>query len=250
MTNARESYYRLVLGLPYDRCCGLPCFTFRGDSAASPLAVLVKRSLERAVADVSGPPELVRSVLGMSGQKYRVFINDLVRSHADARYLEIGSWRGSTAVAALYGNAVKAVCIDNWSQFGAPKEDFLDNMQRVQSPAIDFRFIEEDFRCIDYSSLGRFNIFLYDGYHSEMAQRDGIVLAQPALDESFVLIVDDWNWRRVRVGTFRAIRDADCSIVFAVEIRTTLDESHAVIHDDQSDWHNGYFIAIVSRPAG
>jgi hypothetical protein len=114
-----------------------------------------------------------------------------------------------------------------------------------QSPAVDFRFIENDFRRLDYTSLGHFNIFLFDGPHEESDQYDGIMVARPALEKSFVLIVDDWNWRQVRLGTFRAIRDAGYSIASSIEIRTTQDNKHAAVHGMHSDWHNGYFIAVL-----
>jgi Methyltransferase domain len=225
-----------------------PHISVRGDFSALPESVLVKQSFDRALANIGGPPDFVRAIDGMSGQKYRTFINNLVGSHPDARYLEIGSWQGSTAAAALYGNSVKALCIDNWSQFGGPKSAFLANIERVQSqsPAVEFRLIEKDFRRVDYTSLGRFNIFLFDGPHEEMDQYDGIMVARPALEKSFVLIVDDWNWQQVRLGTFRAIRDARYSIAFSIEIRTTQDNSYPEFYTGKgSDWHNGYFIAVL-----
>ena len=243
----REHFYRWALGQAYRPCQTLPCISFQGNFSALPMSVLLKRSLDRAVANIGGPPDFVRAIDGMSGQKYRTFINNFVGSHPDARYLEIGSWQGSTAAAALNGNSVKALCIDNWSQFGGPKSAFLANIERVrsQSPDVDFRFIENDFRRVDYTSLGRFNIFLFDGPHEELDQYDGIMVARPALEKSFVLIVDDWNWRQVRVGTFRAIRDAGYSIASSIEIRTTQDNTHAPVHGKNSDWHNGYFIAVL-----
>ena len=82
----------------------------------------------------------------MSGQKYRTFINLFVHSSPNPRYLEVGSWAGSTAVSALYGNQVKAVCIDNWSQFGGPRDKFFANIAMALSPEIDFSFLEQDFR--------------------------------------------------------------------------------------------------------
>jgi hypothetical protein len=210
----------------------------------------LEQSLNRAVANIGGPPDFVRAIEGMSGQKYRTFINNFIGSHPDARYLEIGSWRGSTAAAALNGNSVKAICIDNWSQFGESKSAFLGNIERVrsQSPNVDLRLIENDFRRVDYTSLGRFNIFLFDGPHEELDQYDGIMVARPALEKSFVLIVDDWNWRQVRFGTFRAIRDTGYLIACSVEIRTTLDNTHARLQGRHSDWHNGYFIAVLAGP--
>jgi hypothetical protein len=243
----REAFYRWTLGQPHQKCLTLPCISVRGDFFALPESVLIKQSLDQALANIGGPPDFVRAIDGMSGQKYRTFINNLVGSHPDARYLEIGSWQGSTAAAALHGNSVKGLCIDNWSQFGGPKSAFLANMERVRSksPAVDCRFIEGEFRRIDYTSLGRFNIFLFDGPHEELDQYDGIMVALPALENSFVLIVDDWNWRKVRLGTFRAIRDARYTIASSIEIRTTQDNSHPPVAGKNSDWHNGYFIAVL-----
>lgn len=243
----REAFYRWVLGQPYFHCRALPCTSIWGDFSALSTSALLKQSFDRAVANISGLPDFVLGMDGMSGQKYRTFINNFVGSHPDARYLEIGSWQGSTAAAALHGNSVKALCIDNWSQFGGPKSAFHANIARVQSqsPAVDFRFIESDFRQVDYSSLGRFNIFLFDGPHEEQDQYDGIIVALPALAKTFVLIVDDWNWRQVRVGTFRAVIDSGYSIASSIEIRTTTNNAQPLVPGKNSDWHNGYFIAVL-----
>jgi hypothetical protein len=242
---ARERLYRWSLGQPVKKCDTLPCISVRGNFSARPESILIKQSLDRALADIGGPPDFIRAIEGMSGQKYRTFINTLVSLTPDARYLEVGSWAGSSATAALYGNTVKALCIDDWSQFGGPRETFFANMERVRSSAVDFQFVEMDFRRVDYTSIGRFNIFLFDGPHKELDQFEGIMVARPALDKSFVLIVDDWNWRSVRLGTFRAIRQGGYSIASAIEIRTTLDNSHATVAGKLSDWHNGYFIAVL-----
>jgi hypothetical protein len=245
----REQFYRMDLRQQNQKCHVLPCILFHGDFSVLPSGALVKRSFDDALVNIGILPDFVRAIDGMSGQKYRTFINSLVRHYPDARYLEIGSWGGSTATAALYGNSVKALCIDNWSQFGGPRATFFSNIERVLSPTVEFKFIENDFRGVDYTSLGKFNIFLFDGPHEELDQYEGITVAQPALENSFILIVDDWNWRQVRLGTFRAIRDARYSIVASIEIRTTQDDSHPQVHGKNSDWHNGYFIAILELSA-
>jgi len=122
-------------------------------------------------------------------------------------------------------------------------------MERVRSssPGVDFRFIEGDFRRTDFNSIGRFNIYLFDGPHQEQDQYDGIIMATPALDRRVILIVDDWNWAASRLGTFRAIRAAGYSITCSVEIRTTLDNLHAANYGKASDWHNGYFFAVLTK---
>jgi hypothetical protein len=88
---------------------------------------------------------------------------------------------------------------------------------------------------------------MFDGPHNERDQYDGIMLAQPALDRSHILIVDDWNWEQVRDGTLRALVDTNCAIESWIEVRTTFDNSHPKVAFRGSDWHNGYFIAAIEK---
>jgi hypothetical protein len=218
-----------------------------GWEPASPTHRLVTKAFARALAHDSKLPQTIRDIYGMSGQLYRSFINNLVEGHDYARYLEIGSWAGSTATAALYGNAAKCICIDNWSQFGSPKQAFFAHIEMVRSDTVDFKFIEQDFRKVDYTTLGTFNIYMFDGPHAEIDQYDGIVTVQPALEKSYILIVDDWNWLSVRESTRRALLDTSCRLESWIEVRTTFDNTHPCITSEGTDWHNGYFIAVVEK---
>jgi hypothetical protein len=192
-------------------------------------------------------PDWIRYMDGMSGKKYRYFINKLVETTPDARYLEIGSHAGSTACAALYGNKVKATCIDNWSEFGGPKDLFTSNIERIKSPDLDFTFIENDFRKVDYSSIGKHNIYLFDGPHFQQDQYDGIDLVKDALDDLYVLIVDDYNWSAVRNGTEAALDHAGHRVLAKIEVTTWIGDGHPIISHQYSDWHDGYLIALVSK---
>jgi hypothetical protein len=220
---------------------------FHGDFSASPESAALKNSFEKAEQGTCRLPEEIRVIEGMSGQKYRSLVNSLVRAYPDPRYLEIGSWTGSTATAALHGNSAQALCIDNWSQFGGPRSEFFSNMDKVISEDIHFRLLEQDFRRVDYRSIGHFNIYLFDGPHQEADHCDGVTLVQPALLDPFVLIVDDWNWRSVRLGTFRGLIDAKCHIESSIEIRTTGNDTHVVVSGKASEWHNGYYLAVVRK---
>lgn len=193
-------------------------------------------------------PMVVRDMEGMSGRKYRYFINKVLQLTEDPRYLEIGSWAGSTACAALYGNAAKALCIDNWSEFGGPKDVFLQNIDVIRTTAqIDFRFLESDFRTVDYADIGKFNIFLFDGPHTEEDQRQGVALTGEALDDTYIFVVDDWNWEPVRLGTFSGIKHCNIDVICSIQVRTTQDNSHPTLFGSQSDWHNGYFMAVCKK---
>ena len=219
-----------------------------GNFAGCVQAKLLKTAFMRALALDTKLHPIIRDMPGMSGKKYRYLINNLVESTANPRYLEVGSWAGSTACSAMYGNKVKALCIDNWSEFGGPREVFLQNIEVIKTTAaIDFAFIESDFRQVDYKGIGKFNIFLFDGPHSEEDQYDGVHLTKSALDDVYTFIIDDWNWERVRQGTIKALQSNDIKIVCSIEIRTTQDDTHPEISQQQSDWHNGYFISVCKK---
>jgi hypothetical protein len=210
------------------------------------LVAKVRRALSRALAGDSKLNQDILSIKGMSGRKYRMFINNLVEEMESVRYLEVGSWAGSTLCSALFGNKIEAIAIDNWSQFGGPATEFFMNLARFKSDS-KISFLEKDFRQVPYSALDKSNIYLFDGPHEIKDQRDGIVLAQPALDNCYVQIVDDWNWPFVRAGTMDAINEINLTIEFMAEIRTTLDDTHPAIWGPESDWHNGYCLAVLSK---
>jgi hypothetical protein len=217
--------------------------------AANNLVATVKYAFAEALAERGTIDAGVLKIEGMSGRKFRFFLNNLIRLLPDPRYLEVGSWQGSTLCSAINGNTVRATAIDNWSEFGGPRDAFLANVSTFKSPTADLRVIENDFRSVDYSSIGKFNVFLFDGPRGLQDQHDGVSLVMPALDSRFVLLVNDWNWSQVRTGTLQAIVDHKLSLLYGLEIRTTLDNTHAALVRQNSDWHNGCFIAVLQKPS-
>lgn len=183
------------------------------------------QSFFRAMALDTKLPEPILNMPGMSGRKYRSFINSLIGSMPSPRYLEIGCWAGSTACSAIFRNKLSVVCIDNWSEFGGPKDAFFANTKTVLGPDVHFKFIEADFRSVDFGSLGPFNVYMFDGPHTTKDQFDGVLLAQPALEQQFILIVDDWNWPQVREGTTTALNQLGIKPTFVLEIKTTQDDT-------------------------
>lgn len=194
-------------------------------------------------------PDWIIEMDGMSGKKYRYFINNLINLIPKPRYLEVGTWAGSTSCAAMHGNELQVICIDNWSQWKGPKDIFFKHVEQVITPSINFEFIEADFRSVNWEDLNfNANVYLFDGPHTEQDQFDGISMALPSLAEEFILIVDDYNWIDVQNGTQRALNEFGLSAQFSIEVLTTLDNRHPKFHQRQnSDWHNGYYIAAISK---
>ena len=114
---------------------------------------------ENAEKGISKIDNRIKEIDGMTGLKTRHFYNNLLTLE-DSKYLEIGTWKGSSVCSAMCGNSSKILCIDNWSEFGGPKEEFLINFEKYkgENQAI---YIESDCFNIDVNSIGKFNIYMY-----------------------------------------------------------------------------------------
>lgn len=221
--------------------------------AGEPAGGALERAVTAALALAEGAapllPDAVLTMAGMSGRRYRGFISALLSAMERPRYLEVGSWAGSTLVAALHRNPhVQAVAVDNWSEFGGPRDLFWQNVDR-HARRMGLTVLEQDFRTVDFAALAPVDVYLFDGPHQENDQFDGMVMGAPALADRAVVIVDDWNWDRVRRGTRRGLAAAGLRVRAEVEIRTTTDDVFPAVSRQHSDWHNGYFIAVVEKPA-
>ena len=200
----------------------------------------VKQAFEDAETYQSKITDDILFMDGMSGIKTRHFYNNLLTLE-DARYLEIGTWKGSSVCSAMCNNKAKILCIDNWCQFGGPKEEFLINFNRFIGKNDAF-FIEEDCFAIEVSYLPKFNIYMYDGEHSAESQYKALTHYYDCLDDIFIYIVDDWAMEEIRDGTNKAISDLNLK---------TLYEKHIITEEDgllgKQGWWNGIYIAVFSK---
>jgi predicted O-methyltransferase YrrM len=215
-------------------------------STRNPLGPLVRGAFEATLAEQGKLPPAMYSVGGFSGRKIRLFFNNLIAAVPDPRYLEIGIFQGASFCSAIYDNKIKATGIDNWSEYGGPAAVFYTNLAKFRSQGQVVSILERDFRTVDYRALGPFNIMFYDGSHAEKDQYDGVSVPASALDANAIVLVDDWNWDRVRRATFAALRDAGRHIEYSMEVRTSFDGQMPKISGGNSDWHNGLFVGVVS----
>jgi hypothetical protein len=202
----------------------------------------VDQAFENAERSISKITPDILAMEGMSGVKTRHFYNNILNCE-DARYLEIGTWKGSSVCSAMCGNQATVVAIDNWSEFNGPKNEFIGNFERYRGNN-HATFIEKDCFEIDVKTLPFFNIYLYDGEHSRESHRMALTHYYDCLDSRFLFIVDDWNWERVRQGTKESIEQLGLHAEYEREIRTTDDDSHPTV---QMDWHNGIYVAILQK---
>lgn len=204
-------------------------------------------SFQNAEEEKSKITDDIIGLEGMTGTLTRHFYNNLLNM-PDARYLEIGTWKGSSVCSAMCGNTAKVVCIDNWAEFGGPKEEFLAKFNTYKG-SNDATFIEADCFKVDVSTLPKFNIYLYDGEHSEESHYKALTHYYDCLDDMFIFIVDDWNWKAVREGTFNSLKKLNLSVIFEKEIRLTYDDTHTPENYAVQSWWNGIYVAILQKPA-
>jgi len=218
----------------------------RYDTETKGLIDHIEKSFELALNNSSKITKDILNIPGLSGNKTRHLYNNLA-SIQDTRYLEIGTWKGSTVCSAMYNNQATVVCIDNWSEFQGAKDDFLVNFTKFKGEN-NALFIEDDCFNIDVSKLPNFNIYLYDGDHKYECHYKALIHFWNCLDNLFIYIVDDWNWDYVRHGTYDAITKMNCEIVYQREMRTTNDNTHPEFGSEgQKDWHNGISVFILKK---
>lgn len=198
--------------------------------------------LENAENGISKIDNYLKEMEGMSGLKTRHFYNNLL-TMPNAKYLEIGTWKGSSICSAMCENSATVVCIDNWSEFGGPKSEFLNNFEKYKGTN-NATYIEADCFNIDISTIGKFNIYMYDGNHSYESHYKSLGYFIDAMEDEFVLIVDDWNWSRVRNATNASISDLNLNVLWKKEIRLSNNEETTY---DKQGWWNGICIFLLKK---
>ena len=206
-------------------------------------------------------PEEVLSLQGWSSAPVRHFLQKLC-SADDVRYLEVGVWKGSTHIAALFDNEVKeSMAIDDFSEsWGAytSSHDFghVDNADDAirESELEDFRsnclsilgevppLINAEFlKAAKQLPLDTYNAYFYDGAHSATAQEQALTHFIGSLADVFVFVVDDWNYKAVSIGTHSGIKKCGLKIEEFWELE-------ADVIGDEDKWWNGLGVFILSKP--
>lgn len=189
----------------------------------------------------------VHDIQGMTGTKTRHLYNNLLNME-DARYLEIGSWAGSSSCSAMYGNKAKCAFIENFAGFGGPKQECLSNIEKFKGEN-EVEFYEEDCFQFDVSKFKqKFNIYVPDGDHSESSHFQYISRFYEAMDDIFILVVDDANWFDVVNGTNMGILATDLKILWQKNILLTADGTYTKDQQVAKDtWWNGLICFVLKK---
>jgi hypothetical protein len=185
---------------------------------------------------------------GMSGTKTRHLYNNLLEIE-NAKYLEIGTWYGSSSISAVYKNKVDALFIDNWSQFDGDRTIFQNAIEKYLTKDSQCQLLESDCWKVNLNKIPKnFNIYLYDGGHTEEDHYQALNYYYDNLDDVFIFLVDDWCWLDVRQGTWRAIREKKLKVRFIQETFLSQEELYNFpSHQGKETWWNGIGIFVLEK---
>lgn len=210
----------------------------------------VKQSLEASEQGQSKASHSL-TIPGLTSEKVKHFLNNLCNAQ-DVRYLEVGVFQGATFTAALEGNKIIAHALDHWqdtdinpardvegwtAEQGNPKQLFMTNC----NPVIGENNVtghDYDIRQFDPTIIPqKINVVFYDGDHSKEGTEFFLRHCWSIFEETFVLVIDDWNWEGARAGTMAVLDEH--KVLHKTEILT--------MGEDPNDYWNGLGIFVVRK---
>lgn len=180
---------------------------------------------------------------GFSSAKNRLLLNDVVSTIFKPRILEVGSYRGSTAAAMCYGNSVECIhLVDDHSEFGDTRNVLAATVERFGLPAVIHDL--DYFAPLPDGVFGdtKFNVYHYDGPHSEEQHATELAIAWSHLADSFVYIVDDYSWEQVKTGCEAGLKSLGGRVT--VTLRERYESTR--LNDSDGYW-NGVLVAWCEK---
>lgn len=146
--------------------------------------------------------KLVRSVPKMSTFANAALIDKAVSDMPNAtKFVNVGVWHGYSFLAGIVSNKNReCVAIDNFSQFGNPKIEFMKRFDLIKSP--NHYFYETNYENY-FANIhsGLIGFYIYDGDHIYQEQMRGLEVAEPFFATGCVILVDDTNDPEPRQAT-------------------------------------------------
>jgi predicted O-methyltransferase YrrM len=184
-------------------------------------------------------------IQGLTSPRVQTLIKNLCSGKT--KYLEIGSFLGSTAAAALESNIPEVYCVDKWEEQIQParqditvpennKQSFIDNVKKYKKDSKVFVF-DCDMFSVDVSKLKDIDVFFYDGPHDAESTAASVKYFAPCFSEEAILVFDDANWMGVVQGAEQGIMQAGKTILYTKKILNS--------EENPNQWWNGVFVVVV-----
>jgi len=196
----------------------------------------------------SGVPKVYLDIPGLTSPRVQTLLNHVASGVGS--YLEIGSYLGATASAALKDNALNATFIDTWEENVQDKNNKLnlppnsrEEFENNITPYVgsnNVRIIQTDMFDVQTANMsGTVQMFFYDGPHDYKTTYDAITYYYSTLTDEAIIIVDDANWKETVDGTINAITDAGGRITYKKLILNS--------EENKTEWWNGLYVAVIRK---
>ena len=173
------------------------------------------KETKEALSEICTVPRMSTFAIG-------AIINLIVKNLSlDRAFVNVGVWHGFSFLCGLVNNPdKKCIGIDNFSEFGGPREEFLNRFKNHKS--INHEFYDMDY--LEYFSKihkGMIGFYIYDGNHSKENQIKGLKAAEPFFADNCLILIDDINWPEPEEGTNEFIAQSRYSYKVIAEQRTS-----------------------------
>ena len=185
---------------------------------------------QELVNSVNEPVEI--DIPGLTSTRVQSFINKIAKH--SKKYLEVGSYQGATAAAALSGNSIEAYLIDNWKvapqsvrpDWDTPKTNTVEEFKNNIKPYIGNNKVyisNSDMFKVDLSNIDNVDLFFYDGPHDAKSTYDAVRYYSKVFAENAVVIFDDANWTEVVQSAYKGIVDSGLKILYSKKVLNALE---------------------------
>lgn len=201
---------------------------------------------QQLVDSVNNPIDI--NIPGLTADRVQSLINGLAKS--SSKYLEIGSYQGATAAAALMGNRLHAYFVDIWQEAPqAVREDistpqtntlkeFKDNIAQYKGENKVFISNSDMFK-VNLNGMSDIDLFFYDGPHDFESTKNAVKYYSPVFAKHAVLIFDDANWTDVVQGAHKGMIESGLKILYSKKILNSLESA--------TEWWNGLYVVVVEK---
>jgi len=123
-------------------------------------------------------------------------------------FLNIGVWHGFSFLSGLKGNETKrCIGVDNFSQFGGPRKQFVERFDKYKSSNHHFYDIDYKDYLLNVHSV-KIGFYIYDGDHDYENQLNGLKIAEPFFAKNCIILIDDTNADEPRRATLDFIKES------------------------------------------
>ena len=161
---------------------------------------------------------------GMSTFAIGYIINKICQNLTrDENYINIGVWKGFSLIAGMINTECNIYGVDNFSQFGGAKEEFIKNFNLLKDETKHF-FYDSDYKDFfkSYAMTKKpISFYYYDGEHSYKNQFENLIIAKEFFKSGTIILVDDINFEEVESGTKDFISKYEKDYEIIKEIKTS-----------------------------